>query len=197
MFLPTLLSLLLVLHMRRTLRFFSPDPALDKRLKQCLYAIIFLILISNISYIGAIAKWISYALFFLIVTAVFKKAEFYRVRPVIFAVLPLAIVSLVSHLMIAINRNLFWGVETFKDYAFPVAVTWLVAMLIIWFRQEKVAKREHKRRVAEEEEARVMAARKEELEIMVAERIAELKQQKEELQLALTHLEATQTQLIQ
>ena len=48
----------------------------------------------------------------------------------------------------------------------------------------------------EEERSKFMAAQKAELEILVAERTAELTNQKNELQQALTELRSTQTQLI-
>ncbi|MBD0278967.1 MAG: histidine kinase, partial [Flavisolibacter sp.] len=64
-------------------------------------------------------------------------------------------------------------------------------------RQQKALERERQMRLQEEEEHRLIAARKAELEHLVAERTSELTKQKEELEHALVELRATQDQLIQ
>ena len=68
-------------------------------------------------------------------------------------------------------------------------------MLIISKKQQKALEKERKKTHEEEEQNRIMAARKAELEVMVAERTSEIMQQKEELEHALIDLRTTQAQL--
>jgi len=115
----------------------------------------------------------------------------------IFAVLPLVFISVTANSLL-----FFWpaGRTTlyqYEAYGYPVAATWLIALLILSRKQLKALKEERKKRLEEEEQHRIITARKAELEALVAERTAELLQQKEELQHALQDLKATQAQLIQ
>ncbi|MFN2440597.1 MAG: sensor histidine kinase [Chitinophagaceae bacterium] len=82
------------------------------------------------------------------------------------------------------------------NYAFPVAITWMIALLIRSRKQYKALVAERKKREEEEEQYRLMKERKAELEAVVLERTAELMKQKEELQHALSDLKSTQEQLI-
>lgn len=74
------------------------------------------------------------------------------------------------------------------------ATCWLVGFGIYSQRQ---AKKEKKEREKAELERQIIEAKKQELEYQVAERTAELRQQKESLELALEELKTTQNQLIQ
>jgi len=80
-------------------------------------------------------------------------------------------------------------------YADSVAITWMIAMLIISGKERKAIDKDRKIRLEEEEQNRIVAARKAELEILVAERTAEITQQKEELEHTLLDLKSAQTQL--
>src|SRR5204863_4103343 len=63
-------------------------------------------------------------------------------------------------------------------------------------KQRKALEKERKKTHEEEERNKFMAARKAELEVLVAERTSELTNQKNELQQTLAELKAAQTQLI-
>jgi two-component system, NtrC family, sensor kinase len=78
-----------------------------------------------------------------------------------------------------------------------LSVIWLVAIVFSQYRQNKAAEKERIKRQKEDEINRAIAIRKVELEGLVAERTAELTQQKEELENTLEELKATQAQLIQ
>jgi signal transduction histidine kinase len=116
---------------------------------------------------------------------------------VILAVLPLVVLSLLSEIIELVNRSLYFTIKNYLAIGFAVAVTWMISMLFISNKQQKALLKEQERRHQEEEQARLMAARKAELEVLVAERTQELTQQKEELQQALVELKTTQNQLIQ
>jgi two-component system, NtrC family, sensor kinase len=73
----------------------------------------------------------------------------------------------------------------------------MVVMLIIHTRQQKALDKERKKREAEAQFYKITTAQKAQLEVMVAERTAEITSQKETLEQALAELKTTQTQLIQ
>ncbi len=73
----------------------------------------------------------------------------------------------------------------------------MLAILFSHARQNKIAEKERIKREREDEINRAIAARKVELEGLVAERTAEITKQKEELEHALKDLRTTQDQLIQ
>ena len=77
---------------------------------------------------------------------------------------------------------------------FPLV--WMIVMLVITNKQNKALARERAKAQEEERQNKIMAQLKADLEIQVKERTAELTQQKEELQLTVNELKATQTQLI-
>jgi len=87
-------------------------------------------------------------------------------------------------------------IDSYFAIAFSIAITWMVAMLIRSKKQRKALEKERKKTHEEEERNKFMAARKAELELLVAERTSELTNQKNELQQTLAELKATQTQLI-
>jgi C4-dicarboxylate-specific signal transduction histidine kinase len=72
----------------------------------------------------------------------------------------------------------------------------MIVMLIITKRQRKALEKEQLKTQKEEEQNRVLATLKEELEVQVAERTSEITLQKNALEQTLKELQATQTQLI-
>ncbi len=74
---------------------------------------------------------------------------------------------------------------------------WFFGFLILGFYQKKALLKEQAQRAEEEAQLQEAAARKAELEHLVAVRTATLTQQSDELQIALNELRATQQQLIQ
>ncbi|HXL57045.1 MAG TPA: ATP-binding protein [Chitinophagaceae bacterium] len=101
-----------------------------------------------------------------------------------------------SEIIKTFGKDLYTTIDNYVGYAYPVAITWMIAMLIISRKQRKAIEKERKIRLEEEEQNRIVAARKAELEILVAERTAEITQQKEELEHALLDLKSAQTQLV-
>ncbi len=87
-------------------------------------------------------------------------------------------------------------IEDVLDTAEIFAIIWLVAMLIITNKQKKALEKEQMRREMEEREKKIIEEKKAELEILVAERTAEITKQKEELEQAVVDLKSAQTQLI-
>jgi C4-dicarboxylate-specific signal transduction histidine kinase len=133
----------------------------------------------------------------LIIALAFEEEELYPARNIMFAVLPMALVSMLTEIVKLLPTDIHDAIKNYLDFAFPFSFIWLVAMLIISKKQQKALEKERKKTHEEEEQNRIMAARKAELEVMVAERTSEIMQQKEELEHALIDLRTTQAQLIQ
>jgi signal transduction histidine kinase len=94
------------------------------------------------------------------------------------------------------DNDFFKKVDDIMDYAIPFTIIWMIVMWLVSNKQQRALASERKKRVQEEEINRITSAQKSQLEVMVAERTAELTQQKEELQQALSELKNTQSQLI-
>ena len=128
---------------------------------------------------------------------ILSQPEFNRIRTMMFAVLPVVIISFLKDLIGEGKKGFLGTVGDFLDIAYPFAIIWLVAMFFINNKQRKALDKERKQREAEEQEARLVAEQKGVLEVMVEERTAELTRQKEELIQTVENLKATQTQLVQ
>ena len=196
MSLEPILVFFLIRHLRKNLRTFSPDAWWDKIFTYLMYGVIILVILQQTLSLNFVTMWIWHLLSLGIVYISFSLPLLSRVRTVMIAVLPLIVLSLSSDIIKSVNHNLHKNLETYIDIAFSIAITWMVAMLIKSNKQNKALEKERKRTLEEEERSKFIAAQKEKLEVIVAERTAEITQQKDELQHALTELKSTQTQLI-
>ncbi len=196
MALESILSFFLLRYFRKNLRTFSPDSLWDKILTWALYGVVVLFILDVTLPTEKVTMWIWHLLLLAIVYISFSLPLFSGVRTVMIAVLPLIIMSLAGDIIKSLNQSLYKNIETYIDIAFAIAITWMVAMLIKSNKQNKALEKERKRTHEEEERSKFIAAQKVELEIIVAERTAEITKQKDELQHTLTELKTTQTQLI-
>ncbi|MEO6071147.1 MAG: ATP-binding protein [Chitinophagaceae bacterium] len=191
-----ILLIFLVLHLRKIMRTFSPEDESRKFFTYALYGIIALAVLQSV-FNWPFINWIwEFSLLFLVLLA-FKKEVFSSARTTMNAVLPLVGLALIDNIVNTFIPSLKHTKDVYGNYAIPVAVTWMVALLILANKQQKAIKSEHLRRLEEDKQKQEMAARKEELEALVTERTNELMVQKEELEKALLHLKETQAQLIQ
>ena len=191
-----LLVFLLILHLRKMLRAFSPIAEWNKLLTISLYGVVALFIIQVSLSATPVTIWIWHLLLITIVVVTFKLPEFAGARPVMLAVLPLIALSITSVLIKAVSQGFYLKIDSYFDVAFSIAITWMVAMLIRSRKQQKAIEKERKKTQEEEERSKFIATQKAELEILVAKRTAELTNQKNELEQALTRLRSTQTQLI-
>jgi two-component system, NtrC family, sensor kinase len=191
------ISFFLLLHLRKTLNTFSPDAEWNRRLKYGMIAVGVFFVVDGAIRGNVITQWIWHLVVLYIISLGFRELRFFPTRMSLYAVLPYVILSFLSSVLILVVPSWKLTVDRYEDYAHLVAITWMVALLILSQRQIKALKVEHRKRLQEEEELRRSELRKAELEALVAERTAELVQQKEELHLALEHLKSTQDQLIQ
>ncbi|MBS1975682.1 MAG: GHKL domain-containing protein, partial [Bacteroidetes bacterium] len=86
--------------------------------------------------------------------------------------------------------------KSFLQIATTFSVVYMVVMAFVINRQRKALEREKLKTKLEESQKKEAISLKDQLEVQVAERTAELTKQKEELQQALVELKSTQAQLI-
>ena len=126
-----------------------------------------------------------------------RQNEMRPLRMFLMAFVPYVAVALINNLTAIIAKDFYKRMNPYFDTAILLSVIWLAAILFSQHRLNKAAEKERIQRQKEDEINRAIAIRKVELEGLVAERTAELTQQKEELEHTLDELRATQAQLIQ
>ncbi|GAB3962285.1 hypothetical protein GCM10028805_63120 [Spirosoma harenae] len=117
-------------------------------------------------------------------------------RTLLLGIAPYSIIIVIRDLVTHLAPAFYKTNEDYFDSTATFAFIWLVTFTIIANRQKKALAREQLEREKEVEKRRIVEAQKNELEYLVAERTAEITRQKEELELALDELKATQSQLI-
>lgn len=113
------------------------------------------------------------------------------------SLIPYLLIILIAYLVEWIAPSVYSKYENLFDSAEAFGLLWLGGMWFVNRRQDKALDIERNRRVAEEAQNKIMAQMKVELEHQVAERTAEIRQQKEALEVTLEELKAAQNQLIQ
>ncbi len=144
-----------------------------------------------------IIKWAWHAYLITMLIFALKQKELRLLRMFIVAFIPFEFFSLLSDLAQLVSADYFKNNENYFKNATGISFIWMVAILYSQNRQFKGAEKERIKRQREDEINRAIAVRKVELEGLVAERTAELTEQKEELEQALNELRSTQSQLIQ
>lgn len=196
MALEPILSFFLISYLRKTMRNFSPDVRWDKIFTWSMYIIAVLFVLDTFFIKNKSTSLAWDLLLFGILYISWKLPVFEKIRTVIIAVLPLIIISFFSDILEIFFHPAYKKIESILEFAFVAAVTLMIALVIKSNKQIKALEKERKRALEQEEKNKFIAAQNEKLELLVAERTAEITQQKDELQHALTELRTTQTQLI-
>jgi signal transduction histidine kinase len=191
------ISFFLLREVRRRLRLANPDSVWVERIKIILYAIVCLFVADIVFNIEFVTKWIWHALLIAIISIALLKEELSAVRSLMFAILPFAILSLLSDLIKALSIENYKLIDDYLDIAVLFSIVWMIAMVFISRKQQRALQKEHEKTQQEEEQRKWMAAKKDELEKIVGERTAELRKQKEQVETTLNELRSTQAQLIQ
>jgi two-component system NtrC family sensor kinase len=146
-------------------------------------------------------RWIFQLLTFALAAGVvalpYTVEELKSSRSLVNAVIPIVAVGFLTFICEHLFPKLYESLDNVMESAIWFAVIWFCAMWFINRRQSKALEIERTKRRNEEEQNRMMAAMKVNLESEVKQRTAELTQQKEELQQALAELKSTQAQLVQ
>ncbi|TVQ95087.1 MAG: histidine kinase, partial [Bacteroidetes bacterium] len=173
-------------------------PKIDKFLLIGLGLSIVLLIISTYSfYSNYVIPWIAHTMLGGLIYLSFAKVEFKPVKPFIYSITPLVIVNFLEDVTKIINSNFHSEWEKYFGIAAFFSFIWFIAMLLIYRKQRKAIEREQLKAIEREKEFQQSELLKAKLEIQVAERTAELRKQKEELQNTLNELKSTQAQLIQ
>ncbi|HLN72456.1 MAG: sensor histidine kinase [Methylococcaceae bacterium] len=142
-------------------------------------------------------RWIWHILLISLIVFAYKQNEMRAMRMFLLAFAPYVLVSVMKDLTEVISKDFYNQQNNYFNTASLLSVIWAVAILFTQYRQIKIAEKERIKRQKEDEINMAIARRKVELEELVAERTAELTNQKEELEQTLNELRTTQAQLIQ
>lgn len=192
-----ILAFFIVRYLRKSLQAISPDPKWNQILTYTLYGIVTLFVFQFVFHITPVAMWVWHALLLTLMVVIYKNPIFDFAKKIMLAVLPLILLALFSDLFKLIQSKLYLQYKTYIDFAFCVAITWMIATVIKSNRQQKALETERKKTREEQEKSKFIAVQKDKLEELVNERTAEILKQKDDLQHALTELRETQALLIQ
>lgn len=142
-------------------------------------------------------RWIWHFFLIALILFAFQQKEMRPLRMFLLAFAPYVVVSLLSDATKVIIGDFYNRWHNYFDNAVMLSTIWLIAILYSQYKETKSAEKERIQRQKEDAINRAIAIRKVELEGLVAERTAELTQQKEELEQTLHQLRTAQTQLIQ
>ena len=192
-----ILAFFIVRYWRKSLQAISPDPKWNQILTYTLYGIVTLFVFQFVFHITPVAMWVWHALLLTLMVVIYKNPIFDFAKKIMLAVLPLILLALFSDLFKLIQPKLYLQNKNYIDFAFCVAITWMIATVIKSNRQQKALETEREKTREEQEKSKFIAVQKDKLEELVNERTAEILKQKDDLQQALTNLRETQALLIQ
>jgi two-component system, NtrC family, sensor kinase len=146
---------------------------------------------------GLIAKSTSILLISYIVYTILNNDEFLNTKSLVYAALPLIGISIFEDILELAWPSMYKSWESLLNVASFFAFFWMISMYITYRKQKKALEKEKLVAEEKEKELQITEALKAKLEVEVAERTSDLRQQKEELEKALVELKAAQAQLIQ
>lgn len=127
---------------------------------------------------------------------ILKREEFKNVRFVVYTFLPFVAINLAEDVARLISPSFSDKYDNITGVAQFFSLVWLFVMLYVYNKQRKTLEKERQKASQKEEELKISEALKQQLEIQVGARTAELRAQKEELEKTIIDLKATQDQLI-
>ena len=128
---------------------------------------------------------------------IYKENFFKAYRFILVAIAP----YLITSFLVVVNKLI--GGSFYQEWRRPLntvnefAVLWMLGVWGVTTKQRKELEKSKKKIEEERKNSAFLATMRDELEVQVQERTAELTRQKEELELALDELQTTQAQLIQ
>lgn len=193
-----LITILIISFLRKSLRMKEAMPEWNQRLWY-LFSADIVLLVLHVAYSGSdiVTQWIALLILAALMYIINENNEFKQARFLMTAVVPYLIVSAVIYLTKAIYFDFYDKWKTWFDSAETFAIIWGFGAWFTTRRQRRELAKVRQKALEEEENNKVISAMKAQLEVQVAERTKELQQQKEELEVALKELKATQSQLIQ
>lgn len=185
-----LVSFFLIRYMRTSLQTAKIHPKWDQILYFSFYVVVALLVANVATDSNGFTNFLGHLALLVIAGSPYFIEEFRPVRSITYAAGPLVAATLIDDFLQLVAPKWHNSIDTYLDTATLFAVIWAFAIWTNMNKQQKALALERQKRLQEEEEKRG-------LEYLVAERTAELTQQKEELEQALEELKTTQTQLVQ
>jgi two-component system NtrC family sensor kinase len=155
-----------------------------------------LIALNSIFHHWDLLNWIWYISVLAVFYLIYRVEDFRRLRNLMYAVLPLILLDVLQELTHLADWEWLRVAEDTLGGLKVIAVFWMITMLVIISRQNKALKEAELKSKHEEELKQIAESQRSELEIMVAQRTAEITRQKEELEQTVEELKATQAQLV-
>lgn len=193
-----IIAIFIVRYLRQSLHTQVDLPKWDKILNYIMYAAIILLVAYAIFDVARpVTKWLSHALLLYLIYILYTEKVFRPARPVLLAIAPFIVLSLFSDITKLTDEHQYGAWKSLLSTALAFSIVWMIVMWFITNKQKKALDIEKIKTKEEAQQKTIMASLKDELEVQVAQRTAELTRQKEELQQTLEELRATQSQLIQ
>lgn len=193
-----IIAIVIVRYLQKSMNTKTNLPNWNIVLTYIMYAAVIL-LVSYVLFTAArpVTKWFSHALLLYLIYILYSEKVFKEARQVLLAIAPFILLSVFSDILQLTDKNQYITLKSLIDSLAGFAILWMIAMWLITNKQKKALEKEKLKTQAETEQKTIIASMKDELEVQVAQRTAELTKQKEELQHTLEELKATQSQLIQ
>jgi len=193
-----IIIILVVIYLRRALKAKLFIPEWHDKLQWLLYASIGLLVAQVVTdNFRIILHWVGMVMLGWLLYILNKHEKFKEARFLVTAIVPYLVVSFIIEVIRLINVDLFNRWHSWTDAIQTFAVIWGIGTWIVTRRQRKELIKARQKAIEEEQNNKVISAMKAQLEVEVAERTAELRKQKEELEITLDELKSAQTQLIQ
>ncbi len=193
-----IIIILVVIYLRRALKAKLFIPEWHDRLQWLLYASIGLLVAQTlVDNTRVVLHWVGMIMLGWLLYNLNKNEKFKEAKFLVTAIVPYLVVAFVIEVIRLININLYNRWSNWTDAIQTFAFIWGVGTWIVTRKQRKELIKAKQKAIEEEENNKVISAMKAQLEVQVAERTAELRKQKEELEVTLDELRAAQTQLIQ
>ncbi len=193
-----IIAILFFRYLRKSMQKPAIQPLWYKAFSIITYASIALIILKfSYSKIDIVGIWLAHLILLYIAYVLFVKKELLSARPLLVAIVPFLFLSIFMDLLKLISNNGYRSWKNVLETTQAFSIIWLFAMWGITYRQRKAIDREKLKTKEEEGQKKMLASLKDQLEVQVQERTAELTRQKEELIQTLDELKSTQSQLIQ
>jgi two-component system, NtrC family, sensor kinase len=190
--------ILIIVYLRRALKAKLFAPEWHDKLQWLLYASIGLLIADAVTdHFRILLDWVGMIMLGWLLYILGTEEKFKDSRFLVIATLPYLGVTFLADTIRLINVDFFNQWSGWTDAIKTFAVIWGLGTWFVTRKQRKELIKARKKAIEEEENNKVISAMKAQLEVQVAERTAELRKQKEELENTLDELKGAQAQLIQ
>jgi two-component system NtrC family sensor kinase len=190
--------ILVVIYLQRALKTKLSMPEWHSKLQWVLYVSIGL-LVGNVlvDNFRIVLDWVAMIILAWLLYILYTDEKFKEAKFLVTAILPYLVVTFIAEIIRLVNVRFYYRWNSWTDAVQTFAVIWGLGTWVVTRKQRKELIKARHKALEEEKNNKVIRAMKEQLEVQVAERTAELRKQKEELENTLDDLRAAQAQLIQ